>query len=140
MYGDLNSVCNFWNSISGKHVKNFFFETKKKQNLLDSTDPKIETKVLQKKIHRFLQHKFLNLNSSQDASFTHLSILETVKTFASSSNDSGHVSGGPFSLPSISTKEMSIANLPRKRNWFFIWMNFWMKLICWKKEKCLRIK
>ena len=32
---------------------------------------------------------------------------------ASSSNDSGHVSGGPFSLPSISsTKEMSIASSP----------------------------
>merc|ERR1719394_1973062 len=41
-------------------------------------------------------------------------ILETVKTTApSSSNDSGHVSAGPCSLPSISsTKEMSIASSP----------------------------
>ena len=39
------------------------------------------------------------------------SLLETVS--APSSNDSGHVSGGPCSLPSISsTKEMSIASSP----------------------------
>ena len=41
-------------------------------------------------------------------------MLETVQTVsAPSSNDSGHVSGGPCSLPSISsTKEMSIASSP----------------------------
>ena len=123
-----------------KACKKNFFWNKDKAKPLRFHRSQDRNEGFAKKIHRFLQHKFLNLNSSQDASFTHLSILETVKTFASSSNDSGHVSGGPFSLPSISTKEMSIANLPRKRNWFFIWMNFWMKLICWKKEKCLRIK
>ena len=38
---------------------------------------------------------------------------KTPSATAPSSNDSGHVSGGPFSLPSISsTKEMSIASSP----------------------------
>jgi len=40
-------------------------------------------------------------------------IAKTPSASAPSSNDSGHVSGGPFSLPSISsTKEMSIASSP----------------------------